>query len=142
MVERETPGHGYASFTTTNTAYVEELYRSEVKHGEVESFLKDCGLYDASEERWTVPEVPTTRADLVSSVFAVIRSVVGTFVKTTPGRGVEREVIEIRGHGEADDVPALVVRAAGPSFEIPSLQMRLPVCPPASITATLRPASL
>ena len=114
-LQRETSGQEHPSFTTTDEAYAEGLYRSEVKDEHVERCLEEATCYRITEKRWAIPEMPTTRADLVSSVLGIIRSVVGMFTKTTQ-EGVEREVVEMCRY---DEGPALVVRAAGPSFEIP-----------------------
>jgi hypothetical protein len=114
------------SFTTTSDAYAHELHQDVVEPHEVETFLRGVDCYSVPQGRWTTPNASTTPETLVNSIFNIIRSIVGRFAYPKYS-GVEREVVntfyaprcsgtDSRGYRAC---PTLLVRAAGPSFELP-----------------------
>lgn len=116
----------YPKFTTTSETYADTLYQNVAQNDEIDTFLQEGKHYDSVEKRWRIPEAPATREDLVHALYIILSSIVGRFVKGT-GSGIEREVINTLGIPDFDVKnekgyrmwPALVLRAAGPSFEIP-----------------------
>ncbi|TEB22651.1 hypothetical protein FA13DRAFT_1798641 [Coprinellus micaceus] len=112
-------------FTTTSEAYAHALYLGEVQDDDAATFLEKNEAYDTHKRQRSIPSKPTTRGDLVDTVFKIIQSVIGVFVRPTQ-QGVEREVVEMDRMPEVEqkdestpEYTALVVRAAGPSFEAP-----------------------
>ncbi|TEB22696.1 hypothetical protein FA13DRAFT_1715896 [Coprinellus micaceus] len=106
-------------------AYAHALYLGEVQDDDAATFLEKNEAYDTHKRQCSIPSKPTTRGDLVDTVFKIIQSVIGVFVRPTQ-QGVEREVVEMDRMPEVEqkdestpEYTALVVRAAGPSFEAP-----------------------
>ena len=114
------------SYTTTSDAYIHELYQDVVQPHKSETFLHGTDCYSVPQGRWATPSASTTRETLVNSIFNIIRSIVGHFTGSQVP-GAEREVVnafyaprcsatDSRGYRAC---PSLLVRAAGPSFEVP-----------------------
>lgn len=124
-VEPHTSDEPLPSFTTTSETYAHDLYRHSVEPQEIESFLEESSCYDSVEKKWTIPGTPTKTEDLLSSVFNMLSSIVQRFAKPSQP-GVEREVVNTENIPACQGTnekgyricPVIVVRAAGPSFEI------------------------
>lgn len=124
--ERDGHDEPYPRFTTTSEGYADALYHDAAQEDEIGTFLKDYEGYDSAQKRWTIPEAPSKRGDLIDALHAILSSIMGRFVKGTEP-GVEREIVNtlrMLGFDVKNDKgyrkwPVLLVRAAGPSFEIP-----------------------
>lgn len=114
-------------FTTTTDAYADDIYRDAFEDDAIHEFLEDTDDFNSSRRKWTTPELPTSTENLLGAVTRVFSAIVERFAgPTVPG--VERKVVssgEMRTIDQGDDVelrnpPTLLVRAAGPSFQVPS----------------------
>ncbi|TEB25613.1 hypothetical protein FA13DRAFT_1777332 [Coprinellus micaceus] len=114
-----------SNFTTTSEAYSRDVYRGLIGDGELDSFLSRADAYDYTRKRWILP-LGSSSTELVHAVFDILQSIVRQFVRSEVP-GVERRVYSTERTPGCDRKnedgyrvsPILVVRAAGPSFEIP-----------------------
>ncbi|TEB25618.1 hypothetical protein FA13DRAFT_1692942 [Coprinellus micaceus] len=113
-------------FTTTSDAYAHNLYLDAVQNEDIYTFLRGDESYDSTQKRWSFPSVPETTEHLIGAVCNVLRGILGRFVKSQDPT-VKREVCstvgnpacEGRNEGGYRVCPVLLIRAEGPSFEIP-----------------------
>ncbi|TEB28385.1 hypothetical protein FA13DRAFT_806784 [Coprinellus micaceus] len=114
-------------FTTTTDAYAHDIYRDAVEDHAIHEFLNEVADFSSSQRRWSTPELATSNENLLGAVSRIFSAIVQRFAgPTVPG--VERNVVsssEIRpvdqgGDAESRNPPTLLVRAAGPSFQVPS----------------------
>ncbi|KAJ3515433.1 hypothetical protein NMY22_g14456 [Coprinellus aureogranulatus] len=119
-----------ARFTTTSATYADGIYPGSVRDEDIKSFLEESGHYDFSKGRWLTSEGSAGVDDLIDTLATILSSIVQRFV-VADEPGVEREVVNTRAMPDCEALneqgyricPVLVVRAGGPSFEIPkSLQ--------------------
>ena len=123
---KDVPGGSPGGTTTTTEAYAHGLYRGLVEDTDIETFLWETDAYDSAQATWSIPLVPKTTEGLIGAMYGALQSIVGRFVRSFQP-GIEREVCDTQDlptcQGSNADgyrvCPALFVRAAGPSFEIP-----------------------
>jgi hypothetical protein len=114
-------------FTTTNDAYAHNIYRGVLQDGDINRFLEETDSYDLPENKWSIPDFPTSTGELLGSVYKVVSSVIRGFVRPEE-HGVKRHIINTRDshpvkvdiHAERHKIPSILIQAAGPSFETPS----------------------
>lgn len=114
------------NFTTTNETYAHHLYGHIVSAQGLHEFLEESGFYDFSKRKWSIPDAPAKTEDLLGPLVKILSSIVGRFVQPS-NPGIEREVVNTHGipacQGRNEKgyriCPLVVVRAAGPSFEVP-----------------------
>lgn len=110
------------NFTITSDEYAHNLYRHLIGDKGVGDFLDESTLYDSTTKKWSASITPTTRQALLGSVLRILSSIVRSLVRPMEPI-VEREVVNIdhtvAGQKVKQDAYRIVVRAAGPSFQIP-----------------------
>jgi hypothetical protein len=88
--------------------------------------LNKTAYYGLSKEEWSIPEFPASTLDVVGPLSEILPTIVAFFVKPSHP-GVVREVCTTMGAAAAEEdnddgyrtLPFLVLKASGPSFQMP-----------------------
>ena len=112
-----------------DTSFARLIYQDLASDSAIDNFLKKCRLFSIAEQRWKLPRSYTKLIDtsFYTPLLNVVSSIVKHFWRDASARKTRQVVDTHRSdlyHSEDDPPshtshPSLVIRAEGPSFQVP-----------------------